>query len=418
MPATQNAAYAPVRSDLAAAISAVWQRRAALVLTCGAGLALLVACVRIPQGLWRLLYFGGSRRVYDLRFRTLETKTWFSGEPVYGALQTAGYPPAAYPVLWPFVGWADISVIRWIWAVTMLALLVWLAAFLVRESGAQTLPEKAVIALFPFAAYSTYAVMNTGQLILHILPALFVGLFLLTRPPVSLWRDLGATVLLLAALVKPTLTVPFFWIAFFAPKRWRPAVFIVIGYIALTLFASAFQAHGVVDLIKGWLGQQEHVQAGQSAANLHSWLFALSQEQLLLPIALTLLLGLAVWTYRRRDTDTWLLAGVAAVVARMWMYHRYFDDLLILIPMIALWRAARLASDQRLRVTAGLLAGALWGSLLLPRLLITDYPTVHLLIIDIMQPLLWVVALAVMVYAAVPGRLRDNFAAEPTPAPL
>jgi hypothetical protein len=268
-------------------LSAAWQRRAAILLTCGAGLALLIAAVRIPQGLWRLLYFSGPRRVFDLRFRTWETKTWFSGEPVYGALQTAGYPPAAYPVLWPFVGWADISVIRWIWAVTMLVMLVWLAALLIRESGADTLPEKAVLAFLPFAAYPTYAVMNTGQLIVHILPALLVGLFLLTRPPTSLWRDVGATALLLAALVKPTLTVPFFWIAFFAPKRWRPALLIAGGYVALTLFAAAFQEPNVVALIKGWLGQEEHVQAQQSSANVHAWLTALNQDQLLLPIALT-----------------------------------------------------------------------------------------------------------------------------------
>jgi hypothetical protein len=409
MPATQNAVYAPVRSDLAAAISAAWQRRAAILLTCGAVLALLIAGVRIPQGLWRLLYFAGPRRVYDLRFRTMETKAWFSGEPVYGKLETADYPPAAYPVLWPFVGWADISVIRWIWAGTMLAMLAWLAVLIIRESGAESLPEKAVLALLPFAAYSTYAVMNTGQLILHILPALLVGLFLLTRPPTSLWRDVGATALLLAALVKPTLSVPFFWIAFFVPKRWRPALLIAGGYIALTLFAAAFQQGNALDLVKGWLGQRGNVQAEQSSANVHAWLFALHQEQLLFPIALTLLLGLAVWTYRRRAADFWVLAGFAAVVARMWMYHRYFDDLLILIPMIALWRAARLGSDQRLRLTAGVLAGALWASLLLPRLTINDYPTVELLVVDIMQPLLWLLAAAVLAYAAAPGRLRQRF---------
>jgi hypothetical protein len=37
----------------------------------------------------------------------------------------------------------------------------------------------------------------------------------------------------------------------------------------------------------------------------------------------------------------WLLLGVTALVARFWTYHRWYDDLLILLPMIALFRIAQ-----------------------------------------------------------------------------
>lgn len=34
----------------------------------------------------------------------------------------------------------------------------------------------------------------------------------------------------------------------------------------------------------------------------------------------------------------WLLLGVTAIVSRVWTYHRLYDDLLLMIPMIALYR--------------------------------------------------------------------------------
>jgi hypothetical protein len=39
--------------------------------------------------------------------------------------------------------------------------------------------------------------------------------------------------------------------------------------------------------------------------------------------------------------DLWLLLGVTAIVARLWTYHRRYDDLLLLLPMITLFRITK-----------------------------------------------------------------------------
>jgi hypothetical protein len=44
--------------------------------------------------------------------------------------------------------------------------------------------------------------------------------------------------------------------------------------------------------------------------------------------------------YRHRRIDIWLLLSVAALMARFWARHRWYDDLLLLLPMVALFRAA------------------------------------------------------------------------------
>jgi hypothetical protein len=50
--------------------------------------------------------------------------------------------------------------------------------------------------------------------------------------------------------------------------------------------------------------------------------------------------------------------GVTAVVARLWSYHRWYDDLLILLPMVTLLRIAWSGSLSRdTNVAAGLLLG-------------------------------------------------------------
>ena len=50
--------------------------------------------------------------------------------------------------------------------------------------------------------------------------------------------------------------------------------------------------------------------------------------------------------------------GVAAYVARLWTYHRWYDDMLILLPMVALFRVAKSRPTiGDADVTAGVLLG-------------------------------------------------------------
>ena len=75
-------------------------------------------------------------------------------------------------------------------------------------------------------------------------------------------------------------------------------------------------------------------------ANEHSWLEAIKLEGLEGPASLLALMILGFWVYRYRRADIWILMGVTALVARFWTYHMWYDDLLILLPMVALFRIA------------------------------------------------------------------------------
>ena len=117
---------------------------------------------------------------------------------------------------------------------TTVAALSWLVRWSLRESKAITPLERVFVALMPLSMYATGATIGNGQLIIHLLPALLFGLLLLHSRP-SGWRtDLLAAFLILLTLVKPTVSVPFFWIVLFA-VRVRPAVLVALGYIGLTL---------------------------------------------------------------------------------------------------------------------------------------------------------------------------------------
>ena len=72
-----------------------------------------------------------------------------------------------------------------------------------------------------------------------------------------------------------------------------------------------------------------------------SWLALLGLKQWNLPASMIFLLLLGYWTYRYRHADLWLLLGVTAIVARLWVYHRSYDDVLVVLPMITLFRIAK-----------------------------------------------------------------------------
>jgi len=314
----------------------------------------LAAIFRLGYEFSRLLWEPGRTGAIDLRHLHELVEGWFAGRPIYRDLSNAVYPPASYVILWPFLGWLQVTPARWLWAATTVPALGWLVYLTVRESRAATFLERACVALLPLSMYATAVTIGNGQLIVQLLPPLLAGLLLLHRRRRD-WRvNVVAAALFLAALVKPSVSAPFFWIALFVSCTVRPALLIALGYLALTLFSASFQEDGLGTLFRDCLARSSDVRGGY--ANLHEWLATLGLEQANLPASLLALAALGIWTYRHRHRDLWLLLGVTALVARFFMYHRVYDDLLILLPMIALFRIAKSAqSDDGSDVVAGAL---------------------------------------------------------------
>ena len=337
-------------------------------------LAMAVAAAqRLADGFHELVW--QPRGAIDLGLRHKEVRLWFSGQP----LSLAVYPPASYTILWPLVGWLPFTAARWLWAAATAAALAWLAWLFVRESGAETRGERLVVALLPLAMYPTRAVIVNGQILLHLLPALLTGLLLLDRSRPRWGRDLAAGGLVLFALVKLTVAVPFLWALIFARRGWRPTLIVGLAYLGLTVLAVAFQPAGPVALFHQWVTdavRDAARAAGGAHANLHSWLTSVGLETLDAPASLLALAALGWWMYRCRREDPWLRLGVAALVARFWTFHYRYDDVLIVVPMIALFRLAKNRSPRGAPdVTAGVLLAVTLATVLAPaRLLFAPWP--------------------------------------------
>jgi len=317
--------------------------------------------------LWQPKQIGGfliHPGAIDLKLRYKDVHKWFAGIP-----GSSVYPPASFAILWPMLGWIEVNTAIWVYAVTSFLALGWLVYLVVCESKADTPLERLFVALIPLSIYATGATIGNGQLIVPLLPMLLTGLLLLNNRQYNLRRDIIAAFLILMNLVKPTISVPFFWIVLFIPNRLRPALLISSGYIVLTLFASKYQEPNVVHLIKDWLanGSKLAITSGKGVGNLHIGLASLGLEEWILPMSLILLLSFGLWTFCHRTIDPWLLIGVLAIVARFWTYHRWYDDLLILLPMISLFRITKIESySHNNHFIAGLLLAVTILTMLAP----------------------------------------------------
>ncbi len=272
---------------------------------------------------------------------------WFAALPVYSELPRAVHPPATYAILWPFFGWLELEPTRWLWAASIIAALAWLAYLIVRESGAGTHLERAFVALLLLSMRSTEYTVTIGQFTVQLLPLLLVALLLLYDRRRAWGRDLLAGALLLLALVKPPVSAPFLWIALFLPGGLRPIVLMTLGYVALTFFALSYQEADLPTLFREWLARSSELAVSAGTSNLHIWLAALGLEKWILPTSLLVFAGLGLWIYRHRHADLWLLMAVTAIVARFWTYHREYDDLLLLLPEVALFRLAKKGPADR-----------------------------------------------------------------------
>ncbi len=334
-------------------------------------LMMTAAALRLPNELHRLTLEPGPLGGIDLLQRHGEVQAWFEGRPVYGVIKNAAYPPATYLMLWPFVGWTSPQGARWIWAALSLTLLIGLAIMLSRLAEPRSATWRRGIVLFPLAGFAGAACIGNGQLSIMATTALLASLLILQRPDRSWWWDLGAAALFVVALMKPSIAAPFFWLAIILPNRVRPALLILVSYGLLTVLGASFQDTDLLVLLGEWWswvrtasnhgavsgGYGSHVNLLRSYG-IHAETRAVS----------LLLLALAgVWAYRNRRVPPILLIGAMAVFARLWTYHRLYDDIVVYLGMAALFQIARHAEGSaRSTRTAAVLLLLCWIGALAP----------------------------------------------------
>ena len=391
----------------------------------------VVSAVWLSYQSWRYFYvprqLGSqqiSRGAIDVKNRFAETRAWFRGQNVYAIYPDAVYPPASYALLAIVFNRMRWRIAQLAWYLLSLASVGVLSWQVVRYSLPQTRLERVFLGLMPFAFYATGAALGNGQLVVFVLPLVLSALLRLTQPRLTN-RDIWlGSVAMLFALVQPTIAAPFFWLVMFVVPRLKPAVLVVAMYLTLTAIAvpfqigaiipkkptaipatatetatikptpaplpasepepkpedvlrpDALQTDGPLQILNTWSGRATHGAYHGSLkggyASVHDLLAALGLAKWNWPASLAILLLLGAWVFRNRQADLWLLLGVTAIVARIWTYHRWYDDLLLIIPLISLFRLTKLpGSSPRTKLVAAGLFFWIWLFLLAPGVLYT-----------------------------------------------
>lgn len=325
----------------------------------------VLGVLTILAKLWRLVGDSGPMGALAIRFVHEVTRDWWQGVPVY-ATHRGGvvFPPATWVLLGPLFAWTALDVARWIWAALALAGLVALgasAAMAVWNSG----PLARLCAwLAPFSMPALGDALGIGSLITVALPLAVWAVLSAARPAPTLRRDLAAAGMFDLALAEPNVALPFLVPLLIAPRRMRPAVLAIVGYAILTLVAAYLHPADLAADLRLW-GDHINWQAGRGYGNLQDWLEYQGRGNAFMSASFGLLAALGAFSWWCRQSDTWLLLGIAATISRVWMAPRIDYDSLLIIPLMA---TARLAlSDARARpivvgsrVTFVVLALVLW----------------------------------------------------------
>jgi hypothetical protein len=333
---------------------------------------------------------------------------WFAGENVYRQVDSAMYPPASYLMMWPLLGWTSEELARWLWAGLSVAALVWLAFLVVRWTRAEGLVERGFVVALVLGMHATGPNVGNGQLNLLLLGPLVLAMLGALRNDGDAWTAACAAAMATVALVKPSVAAPFFWILLLVPSRPWSAFATVLLYAGLTCFATAFQQTDAISLLSDWLERatagaawgaaQTPAAGGIAYGNVHALLGSAGLQEWNAAASLTLLGALGLWVWWRRGSERWILIGVAALVSRIWVYHRIYDDILILLPMIALHRIAKGVDGAPSRTAGALLGAAVVVTLIPARLQLQPPPwsTAY----GLGQLMLWLAMLAFLLWRA------------------
>mgnify|MGYP002629444619 CR=1 FL=1 len=344
----------------------------------------------------------------DLQLRLRETNGWWAGRNVYETSGHAVYPPAAYLLFRPLFVFTEFEQARKVWALWLLVLAGVASWGCVRAAGLRTWQGTVFAALLPLTLMGTYDGIRIGQVSLLCIVAGCGAVLLLTRRDAGWGTDLAAAALFLVALSKPSMIAPFFWLVCFVPRRWRPAALVVAGYALLTVVSTQLvDDEPLLLLLARWTDRA--VQGARFGAldggrvNLQTALGVNHLDSHAPVVALVLFGGLAAWLAGRPTRDPWILLGVTGIVARLAIYHRNYDDLLVLPALVALVRLAARPPGARLGTAATVVFGASWLVMVVPGRGRFN-PDLH----ELATWVCWLASASVLVWAAHTSRPIDD----------
>lgn len=308
---------------------------------------------------------GGAKDGLNLLQRREEVRGWFAGDAVYEALPTAVYPPGSLTLLWPLVGpWSDGGTFAVYLALTAVCVVA-LTWGLRRGSGAWAW------ALWLLGASALQGGILVGQLhLLTLVAGCAAGLLAWRGRDDAGWTgaDAVAGVLLAVAWIKPSSGLLFG--AACLAWRWRALGVAGALHVLATLLAVAVRDESPVRLFEQWwFRAAEGARFGAAHGgygSIHDVVGAVHLGQLAGFATGAVLVAATVWTWLHRRVDPWIVLGVLGIASRFAMYHRSYDDLLLLPAVVAAARLAGRADLPPLAVHLGVAplaaVAALWGT--------------------------------------------------------
>jgi hypothetical protein len=313
-----------------------------------AGLVLVAALsARLAHELNRLLFEADGP--IDLLLLRRMIRDWLAGASPYEG-RGGIHPPAVFVLLWPLYGWGSDTLTRWVYALVSFIVIAGFARVLLREARPESAWESALLAIVLAGCYPAAVTIGNGQITFFLLFAAIGSVLVFLRRPSGAGRDTLLTGLFLISLVKPPLTMPFFWVIAFSKGWLRPVVLALVAYVAATGISIALNGtplEGLSAMLRSWYDRAEFGMAQTGYGNIHGWLGSRDLDAWILPASGLVFAVHGVWASRHRDADLWVLLGVAAIVARIWAYHQVYDDLLLVVPLIALYRLGRGETPDR-----------------------------------------------------------------------
>jgi len=326
----------------------IQRNKLTLLSLCIAILALL-AFIKIFDEFFRLVLSDSGNAAIDLKVLKRGINLWFSNRPILTELKSAIYPPTTYAMLWPFIGWIDFSTARVVMSISFIPSLLLTAYLFLKNSLAKNTEELFIAALIPLSINAVGVTIGNGQLGLHVLLLFVFAILLLKQKEISFPKEILISIMILFSLIKPSVTAPFLWILLLVYPNRRVIFLTILSYALLTFVAFYFrdtEIHEISSIVSNTI---QNIKKGTVAGsteggygNLHSLLAFVGLQRFNLLASAILFFVFGIWVYIYKKADIWLLLAVTAIFSRLWMYHRVYDDILLIVPMITLFRLVKL----------------------------------------------------------------------------
>lgn len=326
---------------------------------------LLMSLVYLSKGFYTLAFEGGPDGARDLleRWREqqyiyLKTYPYYMDradiDPRLGRVRSGGYPPWAFFTgffIFPNISWTLTRFYQVILNIVSLGILSRFA-YQIGVPFGRSIAYFFVVACLAISSNST--TLNNGQYGI-IINAFLIGVYHF----VQTGKNSLAGIFLGLALAKPNISA-FYLFSLAIDRRFR-SILVAFGYIiSATLYISWITKLDFRNVIARFLYQIKYVaDDGFSSINILAKM-GISTEFALFLVS-SIALGLSVVIFRKlQNTPLLILFAFASVTGRVLIYHRSYDDVMLVFLLLALLQLA-FQNPNRYNIGSVFLAGlTLW----------------------------------------------------------